>query len=98
MISEEEIKHIAKLSRLEFSESQLEKFQKEFSAILEYVENLKKADTKNVEPMAHSIKVANVFRTDCAIEKGEDTSRRSQKLLEAAPDSKDGYLKSKAVF
>lgn len=97
MISEEEIKHIAKLSRLEFSESQLEKFQKEFSAILEYVESLKKADVQNAEPMAHSLKVSNIFRQD-SFEENKEETKDSGQLLEAAPESKDGYLKSKAVF
>jgi aspartyl/glutamyl-tRNA(Asn/Gln) amidotransferase C subunit len=97
MISEEEIEHIAKLSRLDFSEGQLEKFQKEFSAILEYVENLEKADIEGVEPMAHSIKVFNVFREDDPEEQGTKLND-SKKLLEAAPGSKDDYLKSKSVF
>ena len=97
MISDEEIKHIAKLSRLEFSEGQLDKFQKEFSAILEYVESLKKADVEGIEPMAHSTKVSNVFRKDDFEEQGTRIDD-NKKLLEAAPESKGDYLKSKSVF
>lgn len=97
MISEEEIKHIAKLSRLDFSEDQLEKFQKEFSAILEYVESLKKADVEGIEPMAHSIKVSNVFREDDQEEQGTRLDE-NKKLLEAAPGSEGDYLRSKSVF
>ncbi len=97
MISEGEIEHIAKLSRLEFSEDKLEKFQKEFSAILEYVESLKKADIEGVEPMAHSIKVSNIFREDNPEEQGTRLND-NKKLLEAAPGSKGDYLKSKSVF
>ncbi|MFA5746752.1 MAG: Asp-tRNA(Asn)/Glu-tRNA(Gln) amidotransferase subunit GatC [Candidatus Paceibacterota bacterium] len=97
MISEEEIRHIAKLSRLEFSAAQLEKFQKEFSAILEYVESLKTANVEGVEPMAHSVKVANVFRKDDPEIQGTRLDN-NKKLLEIAPATEGDYLRSKAVF
>jgi len=97
MISEGEIEHIAKLSRLEFAENQLDKFQKEFSAILEYVESLKKAAVEGVEPMAHSVKVSNVFREDDLEDQGTRLED-NKKLLEAAPLSEGDYLKSKSVF
>ncbi|MFA5742589.1 MAG: Asp-tRNA(Asn)/Glu-tRNA(Gln) amidotransferase subunit GatC [Candidatus Paceibacterota bacterium] len=97
MVSEEEIKHIAKLSRLDFSESQLEKFQKEFSAILEYVETLEKADVEGVEPMSHSVKISNIFSDDNFNQQGTRIND-NKKLLEAAPESKGDYLKSKSVF
>lgn len=97
MISEEEIKHIAKLSRLEFSDDQLEKFRKEFSAILEYVESLKTADVEGVEPMAHSVKIANVFRADDPEIQGTRLDD-NKKLLEIAPAVEGDYFKSKAVF
>jgi aspartyl/glutamyl-tRNA(Asn/Gln) amidotransferase C subunit len=97
MISEEEIRHIAKLSRLEFSATQLEKFQKEFSAILEYVESLRTVNVDNIEPMAHSVKVANVFRQDDPDIQGTRLAD-SKKLLELAPGTEGDYLKSRSVF
>lgn len=97
MISAEEIKHIAKLARLDLSEKELEKFQKDFSAILEYVENLKKVNVDGVEPMAHSVKLANVYRQDSSEEQGTKLDD-PKKLLGAAPQTQGDYLKSKSVF
>ena len=42
MISKEEVKHIAKLSRLELTDNEVEKMQKDLFAILDYFNVLKK--------------------------------------------------------
>ena len=43
MISKEEVQHIAKLARLELTPQEIEKMQKDLSAIFDYFELLKKA-------------------------------------------------------
>lgn len=45
MVTVEEVKHIAKLSRLSLSEKELQSFQKDMNDILGYVEILQKIDT-----------------------------------------------------
>ncbi len=47
MISKEEVEHIAKLARLELTESEVKKMQKDLSAILDYFNLLKKAPKPN---------------------------------------------------
>lgn len=42
-ISKEEIKHLADLSALEFSDEEIENFQKEFNQILEFVNKINSA-------------------------------------------------------
>ena len=42
MISKEEVQHIAKLARLELTETEVEKMQKDLSAILDYFNLLQK--------------------------------------------------------
>ena len=49
MITKKEIQHIAKLARLGLTEKEIEKFQGEFSRILDYIEKLKEVDTTKVE-------------------------------------------------
>lgn len=44
-ITIDEIKHLASLSRLEFKDSELEKFKNEFQAIIDYVNQLQSVDT-----------------------------------------------------
>ena len=94
MISEKEVKHIAKLARLGLKERELKKFQKELSSILDYIEKLKEADVSKIEPISQTIKIENVTRED----ESQKPKVKSQKLLRLAPETKNGYLKIKSVF
>ena len=96
MITKEEVKHIAKLARLGLSEKEIGKFQKELSSILDYVEKLKEVDVSNIEPTSHSVLVENIMRED--IEKSKIKNQKSKKLLELAPETKNGYLKTKSIL
>lgn len=49
MVTKDEIKHIAKLSKLQFIENELEKFEKEFNSILDYVSQVKECDVSGIE-------------------------------------------------
>ncbi|MDD2354416.1 MAG: Asp-tRNA(Asn)/Glu-tRNA(Gln) amidotransferase subunit GatC [Patescibacteria group bacterium] len=60
----EEIKHIAKLARLQLSEAEIEKYQKELSSILDYIATLKKVDTEKIDPTAQIGELRDVLRTD----------------------------------
>jgi aspartyl-tRNA(Asn)/glutamyl-tRNA(Gln) amidotransferase subunit C len=59
-----DVKKVAKLGRLELSDSELSVFAKQLSAILEYVDEIQQLNTDGVEPMAHPLPVQNVFRAD----------------------------------
>ncbi len=90
-----DIKHIAKLARLGLTEKERKKFQKELSAVLDFVEKLNEVKTEKVEPTAQVTGLENVSRPD----KGRAKSKREgEKLLELSPETKDGYLKVKAVL
>ena len=94
MISKQEVKHIAKLARLGITKKEEEKFRKELSSILDYIEKLKEVDVSGVKPTSHSIEVENVMRED---EREKSKTQRTE-LLELAPETKDGYLKVKSIF
>lgn len=49
MITKKDVLHIAKLSKLEFSDEEIEKFTTEMSTIVEYVNTLQGVDTSDVE-------------------------------------------------
>ncbi len=95
MITRDEVQHIAKLARLDLTENEIDKFQKDLSAILDYFEKLKEIDVSDQLPMSHPVKVENVTRED---EINEKLKNQNGKLLKLAPETKDGYLKVKAVF
>lgn len=48
-ITKDEIKHIAFLAKLEFTDQELEKFEKKFNDILDYVSLIKECDTSDIE-------------------------------------------------
>lgn len=93
MLSAEEVKHIAKLARLGLTETEIAKFQKDLSAILDYVEKLKKVDVSGVEPTSRSVLVEDIMRKD---EIGKKSKR--EKLLNQMPEVKDEYLKVKSIL
>ena len=63
-ISQEEIKKIALLSRLEVKEEHMAHVEKELSDILSYVAELDALELDGVEPMAHAVPLHNVLRED----------------------------------
>jgi len=92
MISKQEVEHIAKLARLELTEEEVKKMQKDLSEILEYFNILKKApqisQSENLDRGARVLRKDEVFPSyDVA-----------KKLIVVAPNKKDGYIKVKAVL
>jgi aspartyl-tRNA(Asn)/glutamyl-tRNA(Gln) amidotransferase subunit C len=94
-LSKQQVEHVAKLARLGLTEKEKEKFRKELSAILDFVEKLKEVDTAKIEPIAHITGLENAMREDCQMEVSDD---QSEKLLKLTPKRKDGYVKVKAVL
>jgi len=63
-ISREEIKHVARLAELEFSEEEISKIAPQLARILEHVARISAVNTEDVPPTAHAVKMDNVFRED----------------------------------
>ena len=88
MISEEEVKHVAKLARLELTEDEVKKYSKQLGDILKYVEQMKEVDTTGIETMPHAIPIYNVMRED--VVKYEETK---EELMKNAPYEEDGFFR-----
>lgn len=86
-LSNEEVEHIALLSRLELSDAERERAQNELSQILGYFEALSQLDTQGVEPTMHALPISNVLRRD---EVRPGLSR--EQALQNAPESTDGMF------
>lgn len=86
-ISRDDIKTIARLSRLEVSEENMPQLEKELSDILSYVEQLNELDLDGVETMAHAVPLQNVLREDQV-----KSSIDHDKALSTAPVEDDGYF------
>ncbi|MCB0837804.1 MAG: Asp-tRNA(Asn)/Glu-tRNA(Gln) amidotransferase subunit GatC [Bacteroidetes bacterium] len=63
-INDELIDHLAKLSKLNFSEGEKEKMKHDFQQMLDFVDKLQEVNTDDVEPLIHMTKTVNQFRPD----------------------------------
>jgi aspartyl-tRNA(Asn)/glutamyl-tRNA(Gln) amidotransferase subunit C len=64
VIDDNVTRHVARLARLELTESETVQMQHELSAILEYVQQVQELDLATVPPMTHAIPLENVVRED----------------------------------
>jgi aspartyl-tRNA(Asn)/glutamyl-tRNA(Gln) amidotransferase subunit C len=64
LISDEQVRHVAKLSRLRLSDEQIHTYALQLSHVLAYIEKLNELDVSNVQPMAHPNDLVNRFRDD----------------------------------
>ena len=94
MISKEEVQHIAKLARLELTEKEVEKMQKDLSEILGYFDLLNKAP-KPAKILAGFGGKSENLRKDEVLPRDAGVA---EKIIAAAPDKKDDCIKVKAIF
>jgi aspartyl-tRNA(Asn)/glutamyl-tRNA(Gln) amidotransferase subunit C len=87
-IDETEVRKVAKLSRLELSDAEVEEFTGQLRAILDYVAKMNELDTEDVEPLAHCLAISNVFRADFVKE-----SLGTEKTLANAPERDGEFFK-----
>jgi aspartyl-tRNA(Asn)/glutamyl-tRNA(Gln) amidotransferase subunit C len=64
MITRPDVEKVALLARLQLTESELETITGQLAHVVAYVDQLGEVNTDGVEPMAHAIELANVFRRD----------------------------------
>jgi len=95
ILNKEEIKHIAKLAKLNLSEEEIGKFQKQLSSILDYIELLNEVDTTNVEPTTQTTRLKNVAREDTP---SKEQCLTQEEALENVSERQDGYIRTKAVL
>jgi aspartyl-tRNA(Asn)/glutamyl-tRNA(Gln) amidotransferase subunit C len=93
MLTTEEVIKIAKLARIALTEQEVEKFQKELSAVLDYVDELKKVDVSGVDEVFEVTGLVNVQRDDKVV-----TADNHQEIFSQAPEMKDGFYKVKAIL
>lgn len=92
-LSLEEIKHIAKLSRIGLSDKEQEAFKSQLSAILDFVSKLQEIDTQRINPLSQTTGLKNVFREDEIL-----PSLLREDVLKNAPESHNGYFKVKPAL
>ena len=93
-----DIKHIAKLARIQISEEEENKFQKDLGSILEFIEKLNQADTSSVEPMYHATGLVNMYRPDQHRKDFEMNENLNERLINQAPKTENRFIKVRSVL
>lgn len=99
-MKKEDIKHLATLSRLELTESEVERYAGQFDEILHYVDKIKEIgkDHEENNPTSQKLRpdeLKNVFRSDDDIQEG---GIFTDKILREAPRSQDGFVRVKKIL
>ncbi|HBR80308.1 MAG: Aspartyl/glutamyl-tRNA(Asn/Gln) amidotransferase subunit C [Candidatus Uhrbacteria bacterium GW2011_GWE2_45_35] len=94
-LSNDDIKHIATLSRLELAEDEVEKYRGHLVSILNYIDKLAEVDTEGVPEMAVVSGSLNVWRTDEA--QICDSSERDS-IIDSFPRKEGILMEVPAVF
>lgn len=83
-----DIAKVAKLARIELSDSQLAEYGAQLDQILEHAERVQALPTEGVPPTAHPYPMTNSFRPDALA-----PSLDREAVLSQAPDAVDGYFR-----
>lgn len=92
-ISKEEVKHVASLAKLEFSDADLTKFTGQMDEIINMVRQLSEVDTTDVPVTTHVTDAHSVLRDDVA---KPGTPR--EELMKNVPEASDGFIKVPAII
>ncbi|MEA4848945.1 MAG: Asp-tRNA(Asn)/Glu-tRNA(Gln) amidotransferase subunit GatC [Clostridiaceae bacterium] len=87
-ISAEDVKYIAKLAKLSFTEIQIQKMVKEFEGILSHFESIDKLDLSDVSLDLYSEDMKPVLRKDESSDSGD-----KKKLFQNVKSMSDTYIK-----
>ncbi len=87
-ISPDDVRHVAKLARLELTDDEISLFAEQLAAVLDHAADIEALDIGDVPPTAHPVPLRNVLRPD-EVRPGVDRDE----VLEQAPASEDGRFK-----
>ena len=87
-ITEADVRHVAKMARLDVADDEVALFAGQLAAVLEHAEDVEALDTAGVPPTAHPLPLVNVLRDDVP----RDGVDRDE-VLAMAPAAEDGRFR-----
>jgi aspartyl-tRNA(Asn)/glutamyl-tRNA(Gln) amidotransferase subunit C len=87
-ITEDDVRHVARLARLDVTDEEVELFAGQLAAVLDHAQDVEALDTAGVPPTAHPLPLVNVLRDDVP---GPSLDR--DEVLAMAPDAEDGRFR-----
>ena len=64
MIDRDEVRHVARLARLELSDEEVDRMVGELTGVLAHIETIDRLDLEGVPPTSHVVSVENALRAD----------------------------------
>lgn len=92
-ISEEEVRHVAKLAKLKFETNEIQHFTEQMNNIIDMVEQLEKVDTTGVAVTTHGYSLKNVMREDIA-----EPGTAREELFKNVKTAEDGFIEVPAIL
>ena len=92
-VTNDTIKHVAALAKLEFSEEELAKFTPQMGKILEMAEELQAVDTTGVEETVQVVDRDTVFREDVP-----EKWQTREEMMKNVPDKSNGFVKVPVII
>jgi aspartyl-tRNA(Asn)/glutamyl-tRNA(Gln) amidotransferase subunit C len=87
MIDRDEVRHVARLARLQLSDDEVEGMARELAGVLSHIATIDELDLDGVEPTSHVVAVENALRPD-----EPRPSLTRERALAGAPDvADDGF-------
>jgi len=86
-MDKETVAKVARLSALEMSDAQMEKFVPQLNKIMGFIEQLSQVDTENVEPLANVVNIELALRADEVTD-----GNCAEKVLANAPEETQGFF------
>lgn len=86
-ISKETVSYVARLSRIELGQTELEKISRQLEAILGFIDTLNSVNVTGIQPTSHIVNPQNALR--------EDTHRpglKNEQTLANAPGKSEGFF------
>ena len=92
-ITDDEVRHIARLARIALTDEETERLRGELSSILGHCQALSAIDTSGVAPTAQSLSLVNVERSD-----EPRASEPVSDVLANSPAREGDYIRVRAVL
>lgn len=93
-LTRDDVLKLARLARLTITDEEIEKYRKELSDILRYVEQLSKVDVTGLEPTTQVTGLKNIMREDEVADYGASPDD----LLRIVPKTHDRHIKVKRMI
>jgi aspartyl-tRNA(Asn)/glutamyl-tRNA(Gln) amidotransferase subunit C len=93
-LTRDDVLKLARLSRLDLTDEEIEQYSKELTEILRYVEQLQAVDVTGLEPTNQVTGLTNVTRKDEVINYGY----APKELLKNVPEVLDDHIKVKRMI